>query len=203
MLKKRFALVSRSHLLSLRDELMSIKKGSESMDSFFQRIKEIRDKFRVVAICVDEEELIHLVLKALPPEYDAFYSIIRTRNDILTLEELNTLLNTEERSIKKRSNTSDLRDSTSFAMATNQFNQGFIKGRGKNGNNRGRGNGRGGNQFFGGGQFHNSNNQVLDHQFLPFPQTKSSSSQGQKVACEICGKNGHSTLDCYRCMNFA
>ena len=123
--------MSRSHLLSLRDELISIKKGSESMDSFFQRIKEIRDKFRVVAVCVNEEELIHLALKALPPKYDAFYSAIRTKNDILTLEELNTLLNIEERSIKKRSNTSNLRDSTSFAMATNQFNQGFTKGRGK------------------------------------------------------------------------
>ena len=29
MLEKRFASVSRSHVLSLRDELMSIKKGSE------------------------------------------------------------------------------------------------------------------------------------------------------------------------------
>ena len=173
------------------------------MDYFFQRIKEIRDKFGAVATCVDEEELIHLALEALLPEYDAFYSAIRTRNDILTLEELNTLLNVEERSIKKRSINSDLRDSTSLAMAVNQFSQGFTRGRGKNGNNRGRGNGRGGNQFFDGGQFHNSNNQVLDHQFLPFPQTKSFSSQGQKVACQICGKNDHSALDCYHRMNFA
>ena len=56
MLKKRFALVSRSHLLSLRDELMSIKKGSKSMDSFFQRIEEVRDKLGAVAVCVDEED---------------------------------------------------------------------------------------------------------------------------------------------------
>ena len=164
---------------------MSIKKGSESMDSFFQRIKEIRDKLGAVAVYVNEEELIHLALKALPSEYDAFCSIIRTRNDVLTLEELNTLLNAEERSIKKRS---DFRDSTSLAMAVNHFNQGFTRGRGKNGNNRGRGNGRGGNQyqfsggynnqFSGHGQFHNSSNQVSDHQFTSFPQTKSNSSQG-------------------------
>nr|XP_023877804.1 uncharacterized protein LOC111990246 [Quercus suber] len=185
VLEKRFASVSRSHVLSLRDELLGIKKGSESMDSFFQRIKEVRDKLGAVAVCVDEEEQIHLALEALPPEYDAFYSAIRTRNDILTLEELNTLLNAEERSIKKRSTHSDLRDSASFAMAANQFNQGFTKGRGKNGNNRGRGNGRGGNQFSSGGQFHNNqfsnsgqfyntNNPVLDPQF--FSQNKSSSS---------------------------
>jgi len=140
------------------------------MNSFFQRIKEIRDKLGAVAIYVNEEELIHLALKALPSEYDAFCSIIKTRNDVLTLEELNTLLNAEERSIKKMS---DFRDSTSLAMAVNHFNQGFIGGRGKNGNNRGHGNGRGGNQyqfsggynnqFSGRGQFHNSNNQLSDH----------------------------------------
>ena len=77
--------------------------------------------------------------------------LFRSRNDILTIEELNTLLNAEERSIKKRSTHSDRRDSTSFAMAANQFNQSFTKGRGKNGNNRGCGNGKGGNQFSGGG----------------------------------------------------
>ncbi|KAF3946710.1 hypothetical protein CMV_027053 [Castanea mollissima] len=81
-------------------------------------------------------------------------------------------------------------------MAVNHFNQGFNRGRGNKGNNRGRGNGRGGNssqfhnnQLSGGGQFHNSIGQVSDNQFTPFPQSKSSSSsqsQGQRVACQIC-----------------
>ena len=126
------------------------------MDSFFQRIKEIRDKLGAIVVYVDEEELIHLALEALPPKYDVFCSAIRIRNDILTIEELNTLLNAEERSIKKRSTHSNLRDSSSFAMAANQFNQSFTKGRGKNGNNRGCGNGKGGNQFSSGGQFHHN-----------------------------------------------
>ena len=73
ILEKRFASVSRSYILSLRNELMNLKKGSKSMNTFFQRIKEIRDKLGVVTVCVDEEELIHLALEALPPEYDAFF----------------------------------------------------------------------------------------------------------------------------------
>ena len=52
---------------------MNLKKGSKSTNTFFQRIKEIRDKLGVVTVCVDEEELIHLALEALPPEYDAFF----------------------------------------------------------------------------------------------------------------------------------
>ena len=72
-----------------------------------------------MTVCVDEEELIYLALEALSPEYDAFCSAIRSRSDVVTIEELNPLLNAEERSIKKRS---DLRDSSSLAMAVNQFN---------------------------------------------------------------------------------
>ena len=48
---------------------MSLKKGSESMNSFFQRVKEIRDKLGAVAVCVDEEELIYLALEALPEQW--------------------------------------------------------------------------------------------------------------------------------------
>ena len=75
---------------------MSLKKGSESMNTFFQRIKEIRDKLGAVIVCVDEEELIHLALEVLPPKYDAFCLAIQTKNDVVTLEELSTLLNAEE-----------------------------------------------------------------------------------------------------------
>lgn len=49
-----------------------------------------------MGVCVDEEELIHLVLEAVPSKYDAFCSTIRTRSDVVTFEELNTLLNVEE-----------------------------------------------------------------------------------------------------------
>ena len=109
MVEKRFASISCSHVLSSRNELLSIKKGPESMDNFFQRIKEARDRLSFVAVFVDEEELIHLVLEALPHEYSAFYFAIRTRNDVVTIKELNTLLNAEEGALKKKSK---IRDTT-------------------------------------------------------------------------------------------
>ena len=58
VLEKRFASISRSHVLSLRNELLSIKEGSESIDSFFQRIKEVRDRLNSIVVFIDEEELI-------------------------------------------------------------------------------------------------------------------------------------------------
>ena len=116
MLEKRFASISHSHVLSLRNELLSIKKGPESMDNFFQRIKEVRDRLSSVAVFVDEEELIHLVLEALPHEYSAFCYANRTRNDVVTIGELNTLLNAEERSLKKKSEIRDTARDIAMAM---------------------------------------------------------------------------------------
>ena len=76
----------------------------------------------VVAVFVDEEDLIHLALEALSPEYDTFCSAIRTRNDVFSPEELNILLNSEERYINKRS---VYKESTSLAMSMNHFNNSF------------------------------------------------------------------------------
>ena len=56
------------------------------------------------------------------PLNDSFSSAIRTRSDVFSVEELNALLNAEERTIKKRSTNFDL---ASMAMAANFHSQGF------------------------------------------------------------------------------
>ena len=66
--------------------------------------KGVRNKLTVISVFLDDEELLHIALDGLPSEYDSFSSTIRTRSDVFFVEELNTLLNAEERVIKKRSN---------------------------------------------------------------------------------------------------
>ena len=39
MLEKRFASVSRSHVMSLQNELSALKKGTNTIDGYFQKIK--------------------------------------------------------------------------------------------------------------------------------------------------------------------
>ena len=131
VLEKHFALGSRSSVISLRNELNAVKTGTDSIDVYFQKIKQIRDKLDYVSVILDDEELLHVALDGLPSEYDSFSSAIRTRSDVLSVEELNTLLNVEERVIKKRSN---VVDGTSMAMATNYQSHGFGRGRGRNNN---------------------------------------------------------------------
>ena len=158
VLEKRFTSVSRSHVMSLRNELNAIKKGVDSIDGYFQKIKQSRDRLAAVSMFVDDEELLHIILDGLPSEYDSFSSAIRTRSDVLSVEELNALLNAEERVIKKRSNTVDL---ASMAMAAKFHSQGFQQGRGgRNNNQRGRGRGNNhnsGGSHYGGGSYSNPN----------------------------------------------
>ena len=109
----------------------------DSIDGYFQKIKQARDRLVAVSVFMDDEELLHIILNGLPSEYDSFSSAIRTRSDVLSVEELNVLLNAEERVIKKRSNTVD---SASMAIAAKFQSQGFQQGRGgRHNNQRGRG----------------------------------------------------------------
>ena len=98
-----------------------------------------------------------MALDGLPSEYASFSSAIRTKSDVLSMEEFNTLLDVEEKVIKKRFG---LVDVNTMAMAANFQSQGLGRGRGKNNNQRGCG-GRGfngGNGFKGGNPNTNPNN---------------------------------------------
>ena len=56
MLEKRFASVSRSHVMSLQNELDAIKKGVDSIDGYFQKIKQARDRLAAISVFVDDED---------------------------------------------------------------------------------------------------------------------------------------------------
>lgn len=100
---------------------------------YLQKIKVIRDKLLTVYVIIDDEELLHITIKGLPREYYAFRSAIRTRSTLLSLDELSTLLNVEEKSLNK---TLDSKDHVFAMVATtnNKPNGNFSqlnKGRGR------------------------------------------------------------------------
>ena len=61
---------------------------------------------------VDNEELLHIAIKGLPKEYNAFRSAIRIRSTRLSFDELSTMLNAEEESLNEGIEVKD----TIFAM---------------------------------------------------------------------------------------
>jgi len=142
VLENRFLSISKSHVMNLRGELHNLKKGADSVDLYMLKIKVARDKLLPVGVIVDDEELLHIALKGLPKEYNAFRSAIRTRSTHLSFDELLTMLNAEEESLNEGSEIKD----PIFAMSTvanskpnnNGFNQSYNRGRGRgNYNNRG------------------------------------------------------------------
>jgi hypothetical protein len=67
-----------------------------------QRVKTARDKLFTVGVQINDEEMLHMILKGLPKEYSSFKSAIRTRDDSLTFEKL-YVLQIEEISINESS----------------------------------------------------------------------------------------------------
>ena len=141
--------------MNLKGELHNVKKGSEYVDTYLQKIKVIRDKLMAIGVLLDDEELLHVAIKGLPKEFSAFKSAIKTRSTKLSFDELATLLNAEEESLNEGM---EVKDST-FAMADNttprfnntgghnNHNQSNNRGKGRGNNARGRGKGSSPNQF--------------------------------------------------------
>jgi hypothetical protein len=216
VLEQRYTAISRSNVVSLKMELNGIKKGSDPVNKYLQRIKETRDKLSTVGVNLDDEEILHIVLKGLPAEFHSFSSSMLTKNDPVSFAELHALLSTKEELIK---NLHDLSKETSLmAMTANKQNSSppnshaqynsqanqFHCGRGRNQFQRG---GRGGWGNYRGGGYNNGsspnnfssgnfNSMVPSSVPPPFHNTS-------RPTCQICYKQGHTALDCYQRMNYA
>ena len=141
VLENMFSSISRSHIMNLKGELHNLKKWSDFVDIYLQKIKVVRDKLLVVGVIVNNEELFHIAIKGLPKEYNAFRPAIKIRSTQLSFDELSTMLNAEEESLNEGIEVKD----TIFAMTAiaNQksgsgYNQSYNRGRDKgNFNNKG------------------------------------------------------------------
>jgi hypothetical protein len=93
-LEERFTCTARANVLNLKLELQALKKGNDTVSGYMQRIKAARDKLSVVGVQINNEEMLHMILRGLPKEYAPFNSAIRTKDDALTFEKLSVLLQT-------------------------------------------------------------------------------------------------------------
>uniref|UniRef100_A0A2N9F5L7 Reverse transcriptase Ty1/copia-type domain-containing protein n=1 Tax=Fagus sylvatica TaxID=28930 RepID=A0A2N9F5L7_FAGSY len=153
VIMNRYTSVSRSSIVNLKRELNSIKKNSDSVTEYLQKIKEARDKLVSVGVHIDDEEILHLVLQGLPTEFHAFTFTMLTKNESVRFEELHTLMKTEEDLLKSASDNS--KELTHMAMAANKsspsnFNSSTAPFNNHFNSHRGRGGGR--NQHRGGGR---------------------------------------------------
>uniref|UniRef100_A0A2N9GMN9 Jacalin-type lectin domain-containing protein n=1 Tax=Fagus sylvatica TaxID=28930 RepID=A0A2N9GMN9_FAGSY len=179
-LETRFTSIARANVLNLKLELQSVKKGTDSINVYMQQVKTTRDKLSAVGVQIDDEEMLHMVLKGLPKEYSSFNSAIRTRDDSLTFEKLFILLQTEEISINESSEINSAL--AMFVSNTNRQNNGN-----SNFNRGSQGSPSQGAQS----AFHSQNSNAFNK------------SKHNRLTCQIFGKVGHYAIDCYHRMDFA
>uniref|UniRef100_A0A2N9FSB8 Reverse transcriptase Ty1/copia-type domain-containing protein n=1 Tax=Fagus sylvatica TaxID=28930 RepID=A0A2N9FSB8_FAGSY len=171
VLEQRYTAGSRSNVVSLKMELNGIKKGSDPMNKYLQRIKESRDKLSTVGINLDDEEILHIVLKGLLAEFYSFSLSMLTKDDPVSFAELHALLSTEEELIK---NLQDLGGWGNFTNRAGHNNGGYHN------------------------NFSSENFNPTVPSSVPPPFNNNS-----RLTCQICYKQGHTTLDCYQQMNYA
>uniref|UniRef100_A0A2N9J786 Retrotransposon Copia-like N-terminal domain-containing protein n=1 Tax=Fagus sylvatica TaxID=28930 RepID=A0A2N9J786_FAGSY len=114
----RYTSVSQSSIVNFKRELNSIKKNSDSVTEYLQKIKEARDKLVSIGVNIDDEEILHIVLHGLSTDFHSFTSAMLTKNEPVRFEELHTLMKTEEDLLKSAAD--NFKELTHMAMAANK-----------------------------------------------------------------------------------
>ncbi|CAN6564867.1 unnamed protein product [Malus baccata var. baccata] len=121
-LKDRFSTVTKASIFQLKTELQNIKKGSDSVSQYFQRIKDVRDHLSAAGVFFEDDDIVILALKGLPVEYNTFRTVIRGRDNVISLKDFRSQLLAEEAVVENTS----VSDSFVSAMMAND-----TKGKGK------------------------------------------------------------------------
>ncbi|KAL5731291.1 hypothetical protein ACHQM5_004036 [Ranunculus cassubicifolius] len=206
-LDKRFAALSRSHILHLKNRLQTMRKGSSSIDNYLQQIKEIADNLAASGSPIPDSDLVYHILNGLPTDYNSFSTSIRIREPPVSADELHSLLLSEELIIETQTKLS-ISDSQQAFIANFSTNRG-------RGNNRGRGRGRHNYHYYNSKPPDSSSSHIHqqspsssyysrppshhNHNLSFYPPSPSQ----PKNPCQICGKPNHSAADCYHRMNHA
>ncbi|PKU64546.1 Retrovirus-related Pol polyprotein from transposon TNT 1-94 [Dendrobium catenatum] len=148
-----------------------------SMQQYLTQIKHIVDNIAAAGSKIDNEDIILYTLNGLPTIYNSFKTAIRTSLTPISLEDFYSLLCSEE---------INLQHDHSQELSNPSDNTALFTGRTKS--NRGR---------FTRSQFKNQGVRTNPSNDARTPRTQSSV---QRPICQICGKTGHTALDCWhRC----
>ncbi|KAM1171423.1 hypothetical protein ACFX2G_022148 [Malus domestica] len=98
-LAERFSTVTKATIFQMKTELQNIKKGSESVSLYLQKIKDARDHLAAAGVHFDDDDIIILALKGLPAEFNTFRCVIRGRENTISLKDFRSQLLAEETTI--------------------------------------------------------------------------------------------------------
>jgi hypothetical protein len=168
-------------MMQVHYQLATSKKDNSSVTDYFQKMKLLSDTMAAIGHPLNDFETVSYILAGLGSEYDPFVTSITTRVDPLSLEEIYGHLLAYELRLEQHLPTADIIPPS--ANFTSRYQDGSGRsfcGRGNNyrGGNRGRG--------------HPSNGRGCGSSF------NNPTSSQPRHTCQVCGKQGHTALRCYR-----
>jgi histone deacetylase 1/2 len=170
---KIFASQSKAHITHLSSQLFTLRKGSQSATNFFFNIRKISDELAITSQPLSSDDTITCLLAGLGHHYNSLVTIVTTRQDLITLEKLYSLMLITE-SIIIANNIASFISNNSANLSTRQHNSFQPRSRG---NFRGRGCG-----------YHRT-------------RYSNTSARGQfnrdPIYCQLCDKLGHTVKTCY------
>ncbi|PKU78985.1 Retrovirus-related Pol polyprotein from transposon TNT 1-94 [Dendrobium catenatum] len=180
-LERRLQPTNRSRVIQLKNELHQIRMADRTMQQYLDQIKKLVDNIAAAGSKVDTEDIVLYILNGLPASYNSFKTAIRTSLQPISLDDLYSLLSSEEINLQHQL-LQDSQQPNSMALYSNRSNY------------RGRS-----NKFR--GKNYNSRSQQVDRQ-QPSPENQTTArSQQNRPVCQICGKTGHTAGNCWHRQN--
>ncbi|PKU76601.1 Retrovirus-related Pol polyprotein from transposon TNT 1-94 [Dendrobium catenatum] len=174
ILDRRLQSSTRSRIIQLKHELHYLNIKDKTMAQYLLEIKTKVDSLAAAGAPIATEEIIHYTLDGLPSTYQSFKTSIRTNLQPISLDDLYTLLCSEELNLAHETT----RELHSLQISGNSTALAATRGRG-----RGRSNISRGRNYY-------------------TNRTSSTTNRGPRqprpaITCQICGKNGHSAVKCW------
>lgn len=120
-LAQMFASTSKLRLLQLCHQLHTVRKGILLVTNYLSKITAIYDELHAAGESVNEHELVLLVLSGLDSDYEAFTTVLATKEADLTFIEFQGLLLTQElrnNSVLAQTTSSTLNPSVNYVKST-------------------------------------------------------------------------------------
>ncbi|BBH02147.1 hypothetical protein Prudu_012630 [Prunus dulcis] len=215
-LENRFASPNQNRILQLRSELFRTARGDSSVADYLDKVNAIVDNLALSGSPLPDSDLLAVIMNNVGPLYESTIASTQARETPITYADLEALLlSAEQRHLALHA---PARDGPATAMVAAH---GRAPSRG-----RGRGSGR---FFFRGGHSGGSGSWLVLPLLLdllgfaalpplmvlvpgvlgPHPvaaagfSSPSAPFSGSRIQCQICGRYGHSALDCYNRLNLS
>ncbi|KAI0493150.1 hypothetical protein KFK09_027426 [Dendrobium nobile] len=99
-LERRLQSSNRSRVIQLKNELHNLQMKNDTMSQYLTTVKSIVDNIAAAGSVLDQEDIILYTLNGLPASYNAFKTLIRTMLHPIDLDDLYSLLISEEINIQ-------------------------------------------------------------------------------------------------------